>query len=59
VAKIACGKNFSILSDITGQVFTWGGNEFGQLGLGDKLPRANPQKVGHLKNEFMVQVDAN
>ena len=59
VAKIACGKNFCILSDVSGQVFTWGGNEFGQLGHGDKMSKSAPQIVNHLKNEFIVKVDAN
>ena len=54
VAKIACGKNFCILSDVSGQVFTWGGNEFGQLGHGDKMSKSAPQIVNHLKNEFIV-----
>ena len=42
MAKIACGKDFCMLTDVTGKLFTWGANEFGQLGLNDLLPREAP-----------------
>ncbi len=34
LVKVSCGKNFSVALDIKGSLWSWGGNKFGQLGLG-------------------------
>jgi alpha-tubulin suppressor-like RCC1 family protein len=33
VSKVVCGSMFSGLLTSTGQVFTWGDNQHGQLGI--------------------------
>ena len=43
ISAISCGTVHSVLLSNEGQVYTWGENESGQLGLGgDGLPRATP-----------------
>ena len=37
-----------------GQLYTWGGNEHGQLGLGDCRSRNTPQLVSHFKDQTVV-----
>jgi alpha-tubulin suppressor-like RCC1 family protein len=34
--KVSCGKNFTVVLDAKGFIWSWGGNKFGQLGLGHK-----------------------
>jgi hypothetical protein len=42
MASLACGGFHSMAFDISGDIFVWGYNEFGQLGLGDGNKRNNP-----------------
>ena len=34
--KVSCGKNFTVVLDVKGLIWSWGSNKFGQLGLGHK-----------------------
>jgi alpha-tubulin suppressor-like RCC1 family protein len=34
--KVSCGKNFTVVLDARGFIWSWGGNKFGQLGLGHR-----------------------
>src|SRR5690606_40888608 len=46
VRSVAVGGNYySLLLDEAGNIWTWGYNEQGQLGPGDKLNRSLPTKV--------------
>ena len=36
LVKVSCGKNFTVVLDVNGSIWSWGGNKFGQLGLGHK-----------------------
>jgi alpha-tubulin suppressor-like RCC1 family protein len=36
VRKVSCGKNFTVVLDVKGFIWSWGGNKFGQLGRGHK-----------------------
>ena len=47
ISRVICGSNanHSILLDSNGFAYTWGRNEFGQLGLGDTTNRYNPVKL--------------
>ncbi len=47
--SIACGCNHSLAIGNDGNLYTWGYNEFGQLGVGDTLDYGTPQLV-HLPN---------
>ncbi len=59
VVKVICGDLFAGLLTAQGQVFTWGGNQFGQLGLKDeKLGIAlDPMRVEfEKKNERIIDI---
>lgn len=45
VASVAAGCSHSALLGSRGEVYTWGCNAWGQLGLGDRLPRERPTRV--------------
>ena len=52
--KISCGAVHTILikDDVDGvDVYVWGGNSSGQLGLGDHQSRCSPQKLDSFKTE--------
>ena len=38
IKEICCGHSHTLAINIHGQVYTWGFNENGQLGLGDDAP---------------------
>ncbi len=44
-AKVAAGGNHALLLSATGDVYAWGRNTSGQLGLGDQASRTAPIKV--------------
>jgi alpha-tubulin suppressor-like RCC1 family protein len=44
-ATIACGDDYSLAIKTDGGLWAWGHNEFGQLGLGDKVDRNTPIQV--------------
>ena len=50
VQRAAAGKTHSIALTTRGDVYTWGGNHFGQLGQGDTNDRNNPTKVRVLES---------
>ena len=45
VTQIACGDHHTLALTKEGDVYAWGMNYCGQLGLGNKDPQANPVKV--------------
>mmetsp|Transcript_8694 Transcript_8694/g.8704 ORF Transcript_8694/g.8704 Transcript_8694/m.8704 type:complete len:417 (+) Transcript_8694:19-1269(+) len=51
IVKLACGRNFCIVLDNEGKLYSWGNNEYGQLGLSqtDRF-RATPQQIKVLSN---------
>ncbi|KAM7021691.1 putative E3 ubiquitin-protein ligase HERC4 [Passerculus sandwichensis] len=50
LAQIAAGGAHSICVSLSGAVFSWGKNSFGQLGLGDTKDRDCPTYVGALEH---------
>jgi alpha-tubulin suppressor-like RCC1 family protein len=44
-ATVVAGEGYSFALADSGEVYAWGNNEFGQLGLGDKEDRLTPTKV--------------
>ncbi|PON33019.1 Regulator of chromosome condensation 1/beta-lactamase-inhibitor protein II [Parasponia andersonii] len=42
---VSCGARHSIISTEDGQLFSWGWNKYGQLGLGDSVDRSTPSQV--------------
>ena len=53
--QIACGMSHTAALSINGEVFTWGDNDFGQLGHGQKY-RNVPTKVESLSGEIIVKI---
>jgi len=45
VSQVTAGRGFSVVVTDSGQVFTWGSNAHGQLGLGDLKDRLAPELV--------------
>lgn len=58
VSRVVCGSNFSLCLTSSGSVYSWGGNEKGQLGLGDTRNRDKPEVVKALQGSFVTQVYA-
>ncbi|RZC74705.1 hypothetical protein C5167_050187 [Papaver somniferum] len=53
---IACGREHTAAVASDGSLFTWGANDFGQLGDGSEEARKHPQKVKALETEFVKSV---
>jgi hypothetical protein len=49
VKQVCCSENHQILLTATGEVFSWGRNDFGQLGHGDTVSRTSPRIVERFK----------
>ncbi|HUS34574.1 MAG TPA: FG-GAP-like repeat-containing protein, partial [Verrucomicrobiae bacterium] len=45
IRKIGAGSNFTIALDANGDLFSWGGNGYGQLGKGDLADRSIASKI--------------
>lgn len=45
VCDIACGMHHTVVLTLTGEVFTFGSNQYGQLGTGDLQPHFGPVAV--------------
>ncbi|KAL9424770.1 hypothetical protein AB3S75_031816 [Citrus x aurantiifolia] len=53
---IACGHEHTAAVASDGTLFTWGANEFGQLGDGTEEGRKHPEKVKPLQSEFVKSI---
>jgi len=58
ITTIVCGSNFSMCLSDQGTIFSWGGNERGQLGLGDTQSRFKPEVVKALQGTFITSLTA-
>ncbi|XP_037623786.1 probable E3 ubiquitin-protein ligase HERC3 [Sebastes umbrosus] len=59
VSQVACGSQHSVALTKDGQVYTWGQDSRGQLGLGKRKPGANsPQHLRSLSGIPLVQIAA-
>lgn len=56
IIQIACGLHHTVCLTQTGEVFTFGSNQYGQLGTGDLLPHTGPMQVKI--NAAVVQIAA-
>jgi len=54
--SVSLGDNHGAAISMNGELYTWGNNEFGQLGVGDFNNRATPTKVPGLKNVVAVSL---
>jgi alpha-tubulin suppressor-like RCC1 family protein len=55
IVQIACGYDFSGFLDKSGSIYMWGGNYFGQLGLGDQNIRSRPTRVNTFRDNVKVE----
>ncbi|KAM6568096.1 hypothetical protein CsatB_016081 [Cannabis sativa] len=53
-----CASCHCVALDVEGRCFTWGRNEKGQLGVGDKIQRDRPTLVSQLSKYKIVQASA-
>ncbi|XP_071362163.1 probable E3 ubiquitin-protein ligase HERC3 [Trachinotus anak] len=59
VSQVACGSQHSVALTKDGQVYSWGQDSRGQLGLGKRKPSANsPQHLRSLSEIPVVQIAA-
>lgn len=56
VTKISCGYSFSSAITAQGELFTWGFNEKGQLGLGHRINQEEPHRVKFPEDTFLTEV---
>lgn len=56
VIQIACGLHHTVVLTQSGEVFTFGSNQYGQLGTGDLVAHVGPVQVK--LNSFIIQVAA-
>ncbi len=55
IVSVKCGVFFSLALDSYGNVYSWGNNYHGELGLGDNEQRDTPQKIKSLKNVIQIE----
>jgi alpha-tubulin suppressor-like RCC1 family protein len=48
IVAVAAGAHYSVALSITGKIYTWGWNGYGQLGQGDLEPRGIPTPISNL-----------
>ncbi|XP_032885366.1 probable E3 ubiquitin-protein ligase HERC3 [Amblyraja radiata] len=59
IIQVTCGNNHSLALSKDGQVFAWGQNTFGQLGLGTRGPLScDPQTVKSFSGVPVAQITA-
>lgn len=56
ITQVACGGFHSAATSESGQLFTWGGGEHGQLGHGDKVNKTTPFPVSALSDQILVMI---
>ncbi|KAJ3095597.1 hypothetical protein HK100_005775 [Physocladia obscura] len=59
ICKIACGNNFSMALTSSGNVYSWGSNESGQLGLGTKTSLHSPTLIKTLSGIVNISLGAS
>ncbi|KAL9885814.1 MYC binding protein highwire isoform 2-T2 [Glossina fuscipes fuscipes] len=59
VVQVACGLHHTVVLTLAGEVFTFGSNQFGQLGTGDMQPISGPIRVNVTGNVCQVAAGSN
>ncbi|XP_047145857.1 probable E3 ubiquitin-protein ligase HERC4 isoform X1 [Hydra vulgaris] len=59
IRQVSCGKQHTLALSADGHVFSWGSNEFGQVGINSKFHKyVSPQLVRDLSNCPIIQICA-
>lgn len=56
ILSFSCGQDHAIARTLHG-VYAWGNNQWGQLGLGDRLPRVIPSLIDDLSQYQIISVN--
>ncbi|XP_064486952.1 uncharacterized protein LOC135399146 [Ornithodoros turicata] len=56
IVQVACGANHAAIIVESGELYMWGRNTEGQLGLGNRKDQKSPQLVSHLSHCKLAQV---
>lgn len=56
IVQLSAGENHSVALSISGNVYSWGSNKFGQLGVGDENSRLVPSPVYYLQGAHIVHI---
>lgn len=56
ITQISGGWRHTMALDVDGQLYGWGWNKFGQLGVGDNIDHSGPQRVKLPSEEEVVRV---
>lgn len=56
VVSMSCGQSFSIALTEDGELYSWGYNGNGQLGLGSSSNQQSPQRVNGLQGKFIKKI---
>lgn len=56
ISQISCGWSHTVALSSNGQVFTWGNNDHGKLGLGSRKKASSPQLVEKLQDQNVVKI---
>ena len=58
--QISCGNNFTMCLSENGEVYSFGNNDYGQLGLGNNAENYNsPQLISSLKDVEFIECGGN
>lgn len=58
VVSVACGENHSLVMTVGGNVYAWGENTQGQLGLSDTTNRLRPEQIKALRSMGAKKISA-
>eukprot|EP01101_Sappina_pedata_P012161 TRINITY_DN8304_c0_g1_i1.p1 TRINITY_DN8304_c0_g1~~TRINITY_DN8304_c0_g1_i1.p1 ORF type:complete len:748 (-),score=160.17 TRINITY_DN8304_c0_g1_i1:83-2326(-) len=58
IAAVSAGYSFTLCATTEGEVFSWGFNDKGQLGLGHRFNQDKPQLVRALGKAMIIQVSS-
>lgn len=56
ISQVACGQWHMIYLNTYGEIYSWGNNRSGQLGLGTLVSNNIPEKITHLQHERVKQI---
>jgi hypothetical protein len=56
-AAVQAGQNHSCAIQADGALYCWGGNDFGNLGTGDRLSRTSPTQIGDKLDWVALSLD--
>jgi myosin heavy subunit/alpha-tubulin suppressor-like RCC1 family protein len=58
VVAMSCGTLHALAQTSTGRLYAWGGNNNGQLGLGDTKTRLQPTRISKLGKHSVISISA-